>query len=465
MTPAFPRQALTVVALAFATMALRSAEPRVTFAPQEIDTLFANPGMGWQTFHRFADEDPALQGLPSSSAYFRFYWRELEPKDGEIDFAKVDTLLTRAHRAGQRLCFRVMCTGSGQYLDVPPWLKDLGCRGYEFEYEGGKHWVPDFEDPMFRERHFRLIRELGKRYNGHPDVDLIDIGSVGLWGEWHMSGTKRLDNGQPVPLPSPQTRQALINAWREAFPDQPKVMLIGDIDGLRHAVTQGCGWRADCLGDCGGFSKNWNHMRDLYPLHVQQSGATDAWKRAPVAFESCWDMRKWKQEGWDIRYIFDYALSNHVSYVNNKSAPIPEGTRAEVERLLRRIGYRLVLRQVDHPRQAKAGGPLPVVMRWDNVGVAPPHGDYRIALRLSSSGSANERFISVTGHSIQAWLPGPTEVTEPLAVPREWPAGDYGLAVALVDPSSREPAVRLAIEGRAADGWYPLSVVTVTQAP
>jgi hypothetical protein len=242
-------------------------------------------------------------------------------------------------------------------------------------------------------------------------------------------------------------------------------MLIGDLEGLRHAVTQGCGWRADCLGDCGGFSKNWNHMRDLYPLQVEQSGATEAWKRGPVAFESCWDMRKWKQEGWDIRYILDYALSNHVSYVNNKSAPIPEGTRAEVERLLRRMGYRLVLRQVEHPQQVKAGGSLPVSLRWDNVGVAPPYGDYRVAFRLSSKGSSAERFISVTSYSIRGWLPGTTNVTESLTVPRELRSGDYGLAVALVDPSSREPAVRLAIGGRAADGWYPLSVVAVTVAP
>ena len=32
----------------------------------------------------------------------------------------------------------------------------------------------------------------------------------------------------------------------------------------------------------------------------------DAWKTAPVAFESCWDMRKWKEAGWDIRRIFEY---------------------------------------------------------------------------------------------------------------------------------------------------------------
>jgi len=110
---------------------------RVT--PRETDDLLANPGMGWQTFHRFADEDKALESLPSSTAYFRFYWRELESQEGSIDFAKLDALLARARAAGQKLAFRIMCTGSGQYMDVPSWLKDRGCRGYEFEYGGRNH--------------------------------------------------------------------------------------------------------------------------------------------------------------------------------------------------------------------------------------------------------------------------------------------------------------------------------------
>jgi hypothetical protein len=75
--------------------------------PEETDELFANPGMGWQTFHTFADEDKNLGGLPSASAYFRFYWRQVEPEEGKIDFARFDALLARARKAGQKLAFRL----------------------------------------------------------------------------------------------------------------------------------------------------------------------------------------------------------------------------------------------------------------------------------------------------------------------------------------------------------------------
>jgi hypothetical protein len=408
--------------------------------------------MGWQTFHHFADDDPALQGLPSGAAYSRFYWKVLEPAEKQINFAMLDDLLAHARRAGQKLSFRAMCTGSREYMDSPQWLKDKGCKGFGFFYEGAQHWVPDFEDPMFREAHLRLIAELGARYDGHSDVDHIDIGSVGLWGEWHMSGTG-------VEMPPLKTRIEIIDAYLQAFPNTLKVMLIGDREAMKHATGHGAGWRADCLGDMGGFSPCWNHMKDAYPEQVRESSATDVWKAAPVAWETCWDMRKWVQEGWDVRHIFDYGLEYHASYVNNKSAPIPDGFRPEVERLIRKLGYRLVLRSLEHTDTAKPGAAFDVRLNWENVGVAPPYGDYRLVFRLTDSVGKSIPVFSDT--SIKGWLPGKVARNETFRLPEGLAKGKCQLAIGIVDPRTHQPAVRLAIEGRDADGWYPLSAVDV----
>jgi len=434
------------------TAAIEESKVRVT--PKETDELLANPGMGWQTFHRFADEDKNLEGLPSTSAYFRFYWSEIEPIEGQIEFAKFDGLLAHARKAGQKLAFRIMCAGTrSDYMYVPQWLRDKGCRGFEYQTNGTKHWVPDMGDPIFQQAHFQLIKELGKRYDGHPDLDLVDIGSVGLWGEWHMSGTG-------VDLPSVDTRLAIIDVYCRAFPRTPKVMLIGDEPGMKHAIRKGCGWRADCLGDMGGFSKTWNHMKDFYPQQIKRTGAEEVWKTAPVAFETGWDMPKWKQEGWDIRYIFDYALNYHVSYLNNKSAPMPEGTRGEVERVLRKIGYRLVLRQLEHHKTATPGSSLAISMLWENVGVAPPYRDYLLAFRLTNMES-KESFVPVSDTSIKGLLPGEIKMTESVKLPGDLKAGEYELALAVLDPATKDPVIRLAIVGRAADGWYPFSRAVV----
>lgn len=55
----------------------------VTIELKETDDLLANPYMGRQTFHRFADEEKNFAGLPSASAYIRLYWREIEPAEGK----------------------------------------------------------------------------------------------------------------------------------------------------------------------------------------------------------------------------------------------------------------------------------------------------------------------------------------------------------------------------------------------
>lgn len=442
--------------------AAASADTTVRVEPRQTDELLANPGMGWQTFMRFADQDKNLQGLPSTSAYFRFYWREIEPRDGEIDFAKFDELLAHARRAGQKLAFRIMCTGSDQYMDVPAWLKESGCPGVEFNYGGGKRWAPDFAAPRFKNAHLRLIRELGARYDGHPDLDLVDIGSVGLWGEWHMSGTSEVGTGKPVPLPPLAERMAIIDAWCQAFPKTSKVILIGSEEGMARARTDHYGWRADCFGDMGGFSKNWNHMENMYLQQLARTGAQEVWQEAPVAFESCWDMRKWKEAGWDIRAIFDYGLRCHASYLNNKSAPLPAGAREEVERFLRCMGYRLVIRRVEHPAKARPDSDLRVKIAWENVGVAPPYRDCRVAFRLKALDSeAAGAITAMTEQSIRHWQPGTREMESSIRVPKAIQAGRYGLAVAVVDPADQKPAVRLAIAGRDAEGWYSVSQIQI----
>ena len=223
----------------------------------------------------------------------------------------------------------------------------------------------------------------------------------------------------------------------------------------------GCGWRADCLGDMGGFSKSWNHMENCYRQQLEKNKAENLWKAAPVAFESCWDMRKWHDEGWDIPFIFDYALRLHATYVNNKSAPIPEGTRNEVERFLKRLGYRLVLKRLSHDDAVHAGTALRVDMEWENAGSAPPYRNYIPALRLTSTAAGGS--LEHAGRaSTKSWLPGIHKIVETVHLPRDFPPGDYRLSVAVVDPKTGRPAVRLAIEGRDPDGWYPLSRLTVT---
>ena len=63
-----------------------------------------------------------------------------------------------------------------------------------------------------------------------------------------------------------------------------------------------------------------------------------------------------------------------------------------------------------------------------------------------------------------AWLPGRHDASLEVAIPKDAAPGRYHFSLALLEPSTREPAVQLAIEGRDAQGWYCLSDVDVVAA-
>jgi len=207
----------------------------------------------------------------------------------------------------------------------------------------------------------------------------------------------------------------------------------------------------------------------------------ERWKRAPVAFETCADIRRWRKEGWSLRQIFNYALALHASYINNKSAPLPEGpnVRAEVERFLRRLGYRLVLREMKHPAEVRRGGAMEIFMRWQNVGSAPCYRPYRVAYRLSDD--KGHTHVLAGGVAVDKWMPGSVPlfdaaffknvpdlpggeiaaVTDRVEIPAGAAAGIYTFSVGIVSENELEPVGRLGVKGRAPDGWYPLSRIRV----
>jgi hypothetical protein len=452
--------------------------PPVVVTPAETDAILANPGMGWQTFHRTSRADKSLPAwIPSTVHYARWGWGELEPRPGQLDVAFLDKVLQETREAGQQLAFRVMCCSTSLgHPYHPRWLAEAGGRILKCEYDrSGPFPIPDMDDAVVLERHLDFIRRLGARYDGHPDIDHVDLGSIGWWGEWHLSGSKSCR------LPTIENRRKVVEAYLAAFRRTPLVMLIGGGDCLKQATARGAGWRADCLGDLGGFSKNWSHMRKGYLIWVREAGIQDVWQKAPVAWESCWDMRKWVAEGWSLRYIFNYALALHGSYLNNKSAPLPQGdnVRPELERFLRRLGYRLVLKELRHAPQAAPGGQLQLAMKWQNTGSAPCYRPYRLAYRLSAAGGRSHVFAGNV--AVNCWLPGSVDVfteqflkeppdlppgpvydaTDMIRLPAELPAGTYELAIAVVHPETKLPVVQLGIQARADDGWYPLSRVTV----
>lgn len=428
------------------------AQQLITVRPTEIDDVLVNPGMGFMTFHRAngGPLNPENKNHPETSMdYLRVYWNFFEPVRGEYRWDTIEDVLNRAASRGQTLMFRIMPYGDGSNNDVPVWYREM--LGPEPERNNPKSKVrTDPEDPRYLQFFGGMVREIGKRYDGHPALEAVDISIIGAWGEG--AGSAQLS--QP-------TREALVDAYLDSFQKTPLVMLLTDEKTNKYGNSKRpVGWRVDCLGDMGGFSPTWSHMFDYYPQGIVNFGMRDAWKKAPVSFEACWVMNHWKKNGWDVNYIIDQSLKWHISSFNGKSSEVPAEWQPAVDRWLKSMGYRFVLRKFTYPATLPPGGKLAFTTWWENKGVAPSYRAFPLALRLKNG--AGEQ-IMLTGADIRTWLPGDVVYDDAVFVPRALAAGRYDLDIAIVEESTRQPKVKLAIAGVKPDGWYALGSIEIRE--
>ena len=459
---------VAVVSVLIPSLMFQGCSPPKTLVvePVEIDEVLVNPGMGFTTFYSFNHDEINANHPECSIVYFRWYWDVLEPEDGKVNFAMIDSILELCRERGQKLAFRVMCQNGHEVADksaddrmeVPRWYKDSGASG--FHYPDGKRWMPDYDSEVFFEKHGRLIRALAERYDGHPDIDHVDIGSIGHWGEWHTEGL----NYQHMPLLENQFR--MVDIYLESFKQTPLIMQVDAHEALKYAISKGTGVRADCVGDMTEnrfFEKDGtptNHMLIRYPRAFGLEGMSEVWKTAPIVFETCGNFQWWYDEGWDVDFIFNKILEWHMSALNNKSFPIPEAWWPKVEELQKKMGYRYVLKRLEHKDRAKAGKTLALEMLWENKGVAPCYLKHPVAFQLRNTGSGAVQSFE-TDIDITGWLPGEHRVSARLELPSGLASGSYDIYIAFLDPQSLKPGIKLAIGGLGQESWYRLSRVEI----
>lgn len=437
----------------------------IVVRPVEIPDVLVNPGIGITTFQRFngqalnppytwsergpigklQDAVPKPDFPNASIAYLRWYWSAIEPESGNFHWEIIDTALDEAQKHGQRLAIRLM-----PYSDrdpLPEWYRNSGARRANKPTDkDGNIWQPDFGDPLYLKYWSRLVSEAGKRYDGNPILDSVDISSIGYWGE-----------GWSNYMPSFANQKPLIDLWLQAFQHTTLLMNFDEPEALTYGTKHGAGWRLDCLGDMRPHNPE---MLEIYPQQVVRTGIQDVWKERPVSLETCETPAGWKRDGFDLNYILSQALRWHVSSVNVKSSPIPPEWRAQFEEFEKKMGYRFVLRRLEYPKTVTAGSMMPIHMWWLNAGVAPIYKEYSLSIQLKSDDG--ETIIRVPAN-ITRWLPGDAVIDESLYIPKSLAPGNYHLRVALLDPETKNPSVRLAIQGRQPDGWYEMGSIVVAQ--
>lgn len=445
-------KSIVLLILLFGLVAVcTSFKKTVTVTLPEDKDFLQIPGVGWQTFFKTADADKTLEGLPfkSGCAYMRWTWGDLEPEEGYYDFNMIDDWLNRCRQNNQTLSLRVMLSWPGHRGTIPQWLIDKGIK-YTFSKCGGDHYEVDMDDPIIKQYHEKLIRALGNRYDGHPDLALVDIGSVGLWGEWHIFCDTAL-------MPNDATRKSIIDLYYETFPNTPLTALADDERNVLYANSKGrSAWRGDCWGNGPAPGVKWNeHTNSYWPIARIMP---DGWKIGTVALESCGTFGSYRTEP---KVVVDDAISWHTTFVHNKSRKIPENWLPDIERLVMKLGFRLVLRNLTYIDEAQPGSVIPLTMKWENLGIAPPYRDHRIAFRLKDKQGA-DKAVEISDISILGWLPGEKNVSVKFKLPKDLKKGDYTLEMGVVFHSAIDHTIPIANKGKTSDGWYSLGPLKVS---
>ncbi|SDR96334.1 protein of unknown function [Paenibacillaceae bacterium GAS479] len=437
----------------------------VTVYPAIIDGLITNPGIGFTTApglmsdvddvydnrgekvekYKFT-EDSRTYNHPDSKVYFcSARWRDIEVTKGLYRWEVLEQKLDYAKSLGCTAVVRCSPYALNPEDDIPEWFRTEVPEEPEFPF-----WRVDPHTTRYVEYWSDFISAFAEKYDGHPVISSIDLTIVGAWGEG--GGTEFLQ---------PESIQRITDAYLDGFKTTPLQALLHDPLSSRIIKDRRAkvGFRVDCLGDMGGFhGAEWSHMNDFYPQNIQNFQMADAWQRAPILFEACWHMNDWHIQGWDIDYIIEETLKWHISSFNNKGTTVPEPWKDNIERWLKKMGYRYELRKLTYSSEVKAGGELDIASLWANVGVAPIYNQYPLVLRLRGK---NGTYTLYSKEDIREWRPDEDIAwEESIPVPSEAAAGEYMLEIGIETGVKEIGNVKLAIEGYT-DGYYPMGTVVI----
>ncbi len=407
---------------------------RQSYAYRENEAVFRNPGQGWSAAY---EPVSAFDGIVNIGAvYDRWEWRDLEPEEGRYDWARLDARIEYARTNGVPYYFRIMCVNacSNRRRESPDWFfakpgakKHVWQKGNKYRdwTNGGKETTereaPYFDDPVFLQCHGRFIAALAKRYDGHPVIGAIDIGSYGNFAEWHCF---------PMEYPykfDAACRRAIADMYLDNFTKTPLLFLSGENKGtFAYAVSKGTfprvGVRLDSVGS------TWHYGRWVgTPPYKDVPRFGEIWKSQLVFLEfiggESWFHLHEKNEWYrgkqsTIPEAVDWILAQHASLVN--TCPItPKNVKkvnpaayAAFRKIDLYAGARLV------PRTAESvldGETLRLRLDGKNKGTAPILLPYRLEWRFrDSDGKLLGAIPSET--DVRTLLPGVFRMDETLDV-------------------------------------------------
>lgn len=349
------------------------------YSPIDHGKALINPGMGWnmhfydniiRNYGSRLEPSDTVDYFPGLSVvYLRLPWSFIEPQKNKFTWETLDTPAQRWIDKGKKIAFRISAMESWMYYATPKWVFDEGVTGYEVENRV-RILEPDYDHPLFLEYVEKFVKAMADRYDGNPNVEYIDVGHYGMWGEGHTVGTTP-KHGKSWGI---ETLKKHIDIYCRHF--KKTLLCISDdyagpeAPGDRVPITDYAFSRGVTIRDDSILvqknPKQWFHaeMAQLF------------WPTLPVILESEHYGPSENRGAWDGDLLVQSVEDYRASFMSIHWWPdeFLEKNRSFIDRINRRLGYRLQLCRLEWPKKVRIGKEFYVCSKWRNAGVAPCYG-------------------------------------------------------------------------------------------
>ncbi len=346
---------------------------------EDTGAALVNPGMGW-TMHFYSNVPtnygskltPAdtLDDFPGlSTVYLRLPWAYLEPEEGKYNWAILDTPAQRWIAKGKRIALRLTTSENWMKYATPEWVKNAGAKGTFYQFSKGRvessnTWDPLFDDPVYLQKLDAFLAAAARRYDGNPNVEFIDVGTYGMWGEGHTFMSSKQDSYElqklHIDLHLKHFKKTLLCISDDfAGHDKPGLNFPITDYALSHGVTL----RDDSI-------LVQPPPRSWYHAEMAQA----FWPKLPVILEHEHYAGSKKRGAWNGDLLVKSVEDYHASFMSIHGWPreLLSENRETIDKINQRMGYRLQPLEVTWPKTAEIGkASFKVRWTWANKGVAP----------------------------------------------------------------------------------------------
>lgn len=428
-----------------------SSTDKTTSTPYDKEEVLLNPGKGMVYY---GTKINSQYSDIINVGYARFNWCDIEPEEGKYNWKSVDNAINSFATKGKKFAFGIKCASTSTNIKyvTPKWVFDAGANYIEKDVS---FWItgqvtaqaiPDWTDKIFLEKLNNFIEELGKRYDGNPNISYIDIRSYGNYGEQNLGnlGGEEITNEQLIEL--------YIKPYKEAF---KKTLLVNPYGNAKFddvydwSIENGISIRSD--GILYGNSK-----KAIGKVCLKANGIL------PSIFEYAVDYENLKaQNFWSEERLLNCIETGKPSYLQFEPDMYKENENF-MKMIANRIGYYFKFKGAEYKNKTTTKEETEIKLNFINEGVAPLYEPCTVYIGLLNK---DYKLVKKYKTDIDAhtWMPNEEKQENINLRLDDIENGEYIISLGLfLNENDAQPAYLLGNTGGTDDKWYVFGKINIT---